>query len=588
MFTDTLSKLQRKPSVACSVSLFVFFVILMAWLRFVAMAESPVNIGYGLPLLICLWYPDRRLLWSLMAAYAVMAAYLIFVFKPEVFHHQGAIFWTMQMVNMVVIGLTVHLVIDLLRKLRGQKARLEESNQELIAREEEITRQNEELQSQTEELAQQNEEIQQQAEELQAQSEELQIANVESGKREAIMQALLDTLNTDDVRNLPEHICQLLMSLLGETAAAAVVLEKNENQLTVLAQAGPVGLPTRHWDFERSFAAVVMAHNRTAFVADLQLRPDLEGAQSEERRFRSVLATPLRLGGKTVGVIKVFSIQPHEWTTEQFRIVEWMSGQCSLLMDSQRLKQELQRTNTNLDRLVKDRTAELQELVNELEHFSYTITHDLRAPLRAMHGFAGLLAEECMGLLNEQSREYLKRITTAAGRMDRLITDALSYSKVVRHEMPMEPVDVKRLVAGMIESYPVFQAPKADVEIVGDLPPVLGNEAGLTQCFSNLLGNAVKFVPASTKPVVRIYSERRDGRVRFWCEDYGIGIPAELQARVFVMFQRLSKDYEGTGIGLALVKKVVDRMGGAVGVESVPGKGSRFWIELMAADPPQT
>jgi signal transduction histidine kinase len=257
-------------------------------------------------------------------------------------------------------------------------------------------------------------------------------------------------------------------------------------------------------------------------------------------------------------------------------------------MESRRLKQELQRNNQRLDGLVKERTAELQDLVNELEHFSYTITHDLRAPLRAMHGFAGLLAEECMDTLNEQCREYLKRITTAAGRMDRLIMDALSYSKVVRHQMPMEPVDIGRLLHGMIESYPIFQPPKANVEIVGALPLVMGNEAGLTQCFSNLLGNAVKFMPPGRIPSVRIGSELRGDRLRIWCEDNGIGIPAEMQTRVFVMFQRLSKDYEGTGIGLALVKKVVERMGGAVGVESEPGKGSRFWIELLAVSPPQT
>ncbi|HEY9249659.1 MAG TPA: ATP-binding protein, partial [Rariglobus sp.] len=385
---------------------------------------------------------------------------------------------------------------------------------------------------------------------------------------------------------LPERICHLLLSLLGEAASAAVVLEKEGPDLVVRAQAGPIGMPTHRWAFDRSFAAVVMGHDRTAFVPDLHRRPDLEGAQTADSQFRSVLATPLRIAGKPAGVVKVYSNQEHEWSKEHFKIIEWVSAQCSLLMDSRRLQTELQRTNFDLDRLVKERTAELQELVNELEHFSYTITHDLRAPLRAMHGFAGLLAEECMMSLNEQSREYLKRITTAAGRMDRLITDALSYSKVVRHEMQMEPVDTRRLLRGMIDSYPIFQEPKARIEIDAALPAVLGNEAGLTQCFSNLLGNAVKFVAPGQLPVVRVRGDRRGDKVRLWCEDNGIGIPADMQSRVFVMFQRLSKDYEGTGIGLALVKKVVERMGGAVGVESAPGQGSRFWIELNAVKQP--
>ena len=112
------------------------------------------------------------------------------------------------------------------------------------------------------------------------------------------------------------------------------------------------------------------------------------------------------------------------------------------------------------------------------------------------------------------------------------------------------------------------------------MPVVLGNEAGLTQCFSNLLGNAVKFVKPGEKPEIRVWATQRGEWVRIWVEDKGIGISKEMLPRVFEMFSRGSKEYEGTGIGLALVRKVVQRMGGKVGVESEEGKGSRFWIEL--------
>ncbi len=585
MLSELLSKLQRRPVPACTVAIYVVCTAIMAWLRIGPSGNHVINIDYGIPLLVCLWYPERRLLWSLVATFALMAAYKLFVSPSAWVGDNRFVIWSVQMFNMVMIAMAVHLVIYLTNKLRRQKAELEGANHELLVREEEISHQNEELQSQSEELAQQNEEVHQQADELQAQAEALHLANSESTKRQAILQALLDSLKADDSRDLPGRICHLLMSLLGEPVSAAVVLEKEGDEMVVLAQAGPVGLSRQRWAYDKSFASVVMTHDRTACVPDLRLRPDLEGAQSGSRMFLSVLATPLRLGGKPAGVVKVFSTHEHEWTQEQFQIIEWMSAQCSMLMDSRRLQVELQRANADLDRLVKERTAELQDLVNELEHFSYTITHDLRAPLRAMHGFAGLLSEECMSVLNQQSREYLARITTAASRMDRLITDALSYSKVVRNEMPMESVDLGRLLRGMVDSYPNFQEPNAHIEIAADLPLVLGNEAGLTQCFSNLLGNAVKFVARGKVPVVRVRGELlSDGRVRVWCEDNGIGIPKDLQSRVFVMFQRLSKDYEGTGIGLTLVKKVVERMGGAVGLESEPANGSRFWIELRAAD----
>jgi PAS domain S-box-containing protein len=233
-----------------------------------------------------------------------------------------------------------------------------------------------------------------------------------------------------------------------------------------------------------------------------------------------------------------------------------------------------------LQRLVDERTAKLQELVGELEHFSYTITHDLKSPLRAMRGFAELAAAMCGEGEYSRTEEFLERISTAAERMDHLIADALSYSRSVRQELPLDDVDSGVLLRGMLDSYPELQPDKARIVVQGRLPVVLANEAGLTQCFSNLLGNAVKFVKAGQIPDVRVWAEQRNGWARIWVEDKGIGIAKEMLPRVFEMFARGSNEYEGTGIGLALVRKVAQRMGGRVGVESEEGKGSRFWIEL--------
>ena len=244
---------------------------------------------------------------------------------------------------------------------------------------------------------------------------------------------------------------------------------------------------------------------------------------------------------------------------------------------------KLQEYATNLEVTVQQRTAELQKTVNELEHFSYSITHDMRAPLRSMHSFATLLLNDFAPALPPLAQDYLKRIATSADRMDHLITDALDYSKAMREELKLASVDSEKLLRGMIASYPAFQPPAANIEIQGHLPIVLANHAGLTQCFSNLLNNAVKFIPHGQVPHVRIRAETRDPMVRLWFEDNGIGIPSEMHERIFGMFQRLSGQYEGTGIGLALVGKVVERMGGKVGVESEPGHGSRFWLELKSA-----
>jgi signal transduction histidine kinase len=305
-----------------------------------------------------------------------------------------------------------------------------------------------------------------------------------------------------------------------------------------------------------------------------------------------------------------------------------------------------------LERRVAERTASLEETISDLEDFSHSITHDLRAPLRAIRSFAQILGEECLACDRPTAQEHIHRITSAAARMDRLIQDVLQYSRLARSELRLSAVNVQELLRGIIESYPAFQPPQVEIEIKGPLPRMLGNEAALTQCFSNLLGNGIKFVAPGTRPQVRVWAElvgnpkaeirnpkegenpkpeQRDGplhsgaapppataqesavthhvsrithqapypssplapqpaalpTVRLWFADNGIGIPKDAQERIFKMFQRLDKSYDGTGVGLTVVRKAVEKMGGRVGLESEPGRGSRFWIELKAAGEPK-
>jgi PAS domain S-box-containing protein len=235
----------------------------------------------------------------------------------------------------------------------------------------------------------------------------------------------------------------------------------------------------------------------------------------------------------------------------------------------------------NLETLVVERTAKLQETVAELQAFSYSVSHDLRAPLRSMQGFAQILVDDYSSKLDEQGVDHLQRIVRSSSRLDRLIQDVLSYSGVLHAKGLMKPVELDGLVRDIIAIYPNGQ--KAEFHIQGKLPKVLGNEAFLTQCFSNLLGNALKFVAAGTTPCIEIGAEdQASSMVRVWIKDNGIGIAPENHQRVFRMFERinLAKEYDGTGIGLTIVRKAAERMGARVGFESELGKGSRFWIQL--------
>jgi PAS domain S-box-containing protein len=192
-----------------------------------------------------------------------------------------------------------------------------------------------------------------------------------------------------------------------------------------------------------------------------------------------------------------------------------------------------------LDALVAQRTATLQETIGELEAFSYSISHDMRAPLRAMQGYANALLSDYGPRLDDDARHYLDRIFRSANRLDLLIQDVLAYSRVSKGEIELHPVDVDRVIDDIIAATPEFQEPQAHVLVERPLLKVLGHEAYLTQCITNLLGNAVKFVAVGVVPRIHIRSERVDGKVRFWFEDNGIGIDPIHNERIFQIFGQI-------------------------------------------------
>jgi signal transduction histidine kinase len=235
-----------------------------------------------------------------------------------------------------------------------------------------------------------------------------------------------------------------------------------------------------------------------------------------------------------------------------------------------------------LERQVAERTARLKESIGELEAFSYSISHDMRAPLRAMEGYAEALMSDYADRLDAEGRHWLDRISRSARRLDSLIKDVLAYSRMAKGEVDLAPVDLERLVDDILAANPEFQPPRARIIVEKPLHQVIGHEASLTQCVTNLLGNAVKFVAGGIVPEIHIRTERLDGKVRIWFEDNGIGIDAAHHRRIFEIFGQVHPEekFQGTGIGLAIVRKAAQRMSGDVGVESQLGQGSRFWLIL--------
>ena len=226
---------------------------------------------------------------------------------------------------------------------------------------------------------------------------------------------------------------------------------------------------------------------------------------------------------------------------------------------------------------------ELAAAVADLQAFTSSVSHDLKAPLRHIHAFSSILLQSCADKLTGEEREYVSTIIDSAIRMKDLINDLLAYCRISQQEIVPRSMYLASAIAGVIDQLPDDERiAKLKIDLPDHLPPVLGHGPTLQQVIVNLLSNARKFVPPGAEPEVTITGEKIGANIRLWFRDKGIGIPQQHQERIFQAFQRLhgQDTYPGTGIGLAIVKRGVERMGGRVGVESEAGGGSNFWIEL--------
>ena len=402
-------------------------------------------------------------------------------------------------------------------------------------------------------------------------------------------------LRSDDLDAILTEACRLAGEALGTDLAKVVELQPDGRTLKVRAGVG--------WRPGVVGTAAIMAEDDTSEGYALKTgEPMVSPNIATETRFRyapflieagaKAVANVIIIGTKDrppFGILQVDSLKPREFTQGD---AIFLRGYANLIAAAvarlraiEEVRAEEARQRALLETQVAERTEALGRSNAQLDAFAYTISHDLRAPLRAMEGFARILLDDFAEPLGEKGERYAARIVTAAERMERLINDLLAYSRLQRHKAEPRIVDLGRTARRIAIETRAELGDAVEIALEPSMPLVLAEPGVRGQVITNLVANAAKFRHRGAIAHIRLHTEVRRDRVRLWVEDDGIGIAPEHQSRIFDVFERLhSQDaYPGTGIGLAIVKIGVECMAGTFGVESGLNEGSRFWIELPAA-----
>jgi light-regulated signal transduction histidine kinase (bacteriophytochrome) len=298
------------------------------------------------------------------------------------------------------------------------------------------------------------------------------------------------------------------------------------------------------------------------------------------------MVVPMIAAGELIGGLSFGGGEPM-FPEEQVEIARQAAAQLAIAIAQLRLFERVKRHADELEERVRERTAELQTANQALEGFSYSVSHDLRAPLRAVSGYTQMLEEDYGARLDDEGRRLLRFVSGSAQRMGQLIDGLLTFSRLGRQPVHAVQVEMRSLVREVADEL-APDHPAAHINL-GELPEATGDRMLLRQVWANLIGNALKYSAKSESPRVEIGGRADDGEIVYWVGDNGAGFNMRYADKLFRVFQRLHGEHEfsGTGVGLAIVERVIARHGGRVWAEGEVNRGAKFFFTLPRKDTPQ-
>lgn len=395
-----------------------------------------------------------------------------------------------------------------------------------------------------------------------------------SGELEALVQInrrIASLVNRDELLPLIAEAARRMLDVNGAT------FRLFEHGLLVTAgHSGPGDLPVsaRVLRPGQSITGKVFVENRPVIIRDLKEDPTLVEQHREvllAAGYRSFLGVPLRVGDRAIGTIALFSKKEREFRPEEVNLITAFADQAAIAVENARLFEELERSN-----------AQLKTANTELETFSYSVSHDLRAPLRSIDGFSLALLEDYGDRLDGSAKDYLNRLRAGSQRMGQLIDDLLNLSRVSRAQMRREPVNLSALAQSIAGDLKQWQPERRAEFAIQDGLTTVGDGRLLRVVLENLLGNAWKFTASHDRARIEFGMTAENGGNVYYVRDDGAGFDMAYSDKLFGAFQRLHSpaEFKGTGIGLATVQRIIQRHGGRIWAEGAVEKGATFFFTL--------
>ena len=410
--------------------------------------------------------------------------------------------------------------------------------------------------------------------------------------------ALVDIGNQFTATLELEHLFQAttdgLVKLVG-LESSAIYLQQGEN---IYLWATTPSLPS---DFPQAFRVAplcdhphiqkAISEKTPVLVPDSRLAEltEAERQVSEARDLRTILYLPIITQEETRGILIVGSMgEPSQIPQTDIDLCMTLVNQAALAITTAQYHSQLQKHAAELEQRVAERTAQLELKSQELEAFAYSVSHDLKAPLRGIDGYSNLLQKSYHDRIDEEGQFFLTSIRQATRNMHQLIDDLLAYSRLESREMSFREIDHGKIIDNLLAEF------SSQIEVNGvtvslRLPcdSIYTDPGGLTQILRNLIDNALKFTVGVPEPRIEIGGNLEEHTCVIWLRDNGVGFDMKFHERIFEIFQRLhrAEDFPGTGIGLAIVAKAMQRMNGRVWAESEPGQGATFYLEFPRNQP---